>query len=385
MRLTLIISSLQCGGAERVMTTMANYWARRGEEITLLTLDDRSKPFYRLDEEVRHISLGVACSSANVAKGFSNNLKRIRSLRREIHHSRPDAVISFMDKTNVITLIATRGLGLPVIVSERTDPAMYQIGRIWNLLRELTYWSADCLVVQSKYMRSYFSSEVQARAWVIPNPVLRPQALENSSAINLAKPTIVAMGRLERLKGFDLLLHSFARLSDRFGDWNLAILGEGPLRPELESLSNELGLAERVVMPGRVQNPHAILSQADLFVMSSRFEGFPNALCEAMACGLPVISTNCPTGPADIIRDGTDGLLVSRENVEALSTAMERLMSSEDERKRLACNATDVITRFGLEKVMKMWTDLLCEVISERRGNVVRAAKPTSPTFLNNN
>ena len=368
MRLTLIISSISPGGAERALSTMANYWAEKRWKITLLTFDDGSIPsFYDLDPRINHISLGIAGVSTNMIAGLFNNLKRIYVLRHAISVSKPDAVISFMDKNNVITLLATRGQKVPVVVSERVDPALYSIGRFWEQLRLWTYPCADHVVVQSERALAYFPPKVQARSTVIPNPVEPIPEGKTSSGDLLVKPSIVGMGRFVRQKGFDLLIKAFARLKDRYSNWTLTILGDGDLRMQLESLRAELGLENRVHLPGIVKNPHKILKQADIFVFPSRYEGFPNALTEAMACGLPVISTDCPSGPREIIRDGVDGVLVPPEDVDALAVAMDRLMSDEAERNRLASRAMEVSERFGLEKVMGMWEEVLNRVIKERR------------------
>ena len=364
MRLTLIIYSLSSGGAERVMSIMANYWVAKGWEIILLTFDDVTvTPFYHLDSRITHIPLGIAANSPNLIIGIWNNLKRIQKLKSVICKSNPDAVISFMHTTNVITLLATRWLNLPVVVSERNNPRMTTINGIWKQLRELSYLFADRIVVQSKTVLNYFSSKVQARACIIPNPVLSPPEENEPSEKLLSGRSLIAMGRLERQKGFDLLLQAFAKLKDRHPKWTLTILGEGTLRSELESLRNQLGLVERVHFPGVVKNPDHFLKLGDLFIMSSRFEGFPNALCEAMACGLAVISTDCPSGPREIIRHDLDGILVPNENVSALTVAMDCLMSDEQERKRLACRAPEIVERFALEKIMGMWEVVLKEVI----------------------
>ncbi|MCH2244480.1 MAG: glycosyltransferase, partial [Crocosphaera sp.] len=137
--------------------------------------------------------------------------------------------------------------------------------------------------------------------------------------------------------------------------WSLIILGEGSFRSELECLSQSLDIVNSVHFLGRVKNPYEYLQQADIFVMSSRFEGFPNALCEAMACGLPVISTDCPSGPPEIIRDGIDGILVKNEDIEALAKAMTTLISDEEKRQKLGNAAKEITQRFDLDKIMGMW------------------------------
>jgi glycosyltransferase involved in cell wall biosynthesis len=146
------------------------------------------------------------------------------------------------------------------------------------------------------------------------------------------------MGRLHPQKGFDLLLEAFSRIKDQYPDWSLTILGDGPLREQIESLRDELGLKGRVHLPGAVKNPHQVLKQAELFVLSSRREGFSLALLDAMSYGLPVVAFDCRSGPREIIRDGVDGVLVPPEDVGAMAEALGRLMSDESERNRLAFN-----------------------------------------------
>jgi glycosyltransferase involved in cell wall biosynthesis len=360
MRLTLVIHSLQGGGAERVLTTLANTWAAASWQVTLLSFDDGTMPpSYELDARVNHIALDIAGQSASKFAAVAENLYRVHRLRQAIRASRPDVVLSFMDRTNVLTILSTRGLGVRVVVSERSDPLMNNPGPIWSSLRRVAYPFADALVVQSQGAFDYFSPRVQSLSLIIPNPVLAPAARGGTAFGHSDRPLMLAMGRMVAAKGFDLLLRAFAQVKHAHPEWGLVILGDGLLFDEIERLRNVLGLADRVLLPGRVRNTQAYLNDADLFVMSSRYEGFPNALCEAMATGVASISTDCPSGPREIIRNGVDGLLVAPENVGALAAAMDHLMGSEPERKRLAMRASEVTTRFALPRVARMWEETL--------------------------
>ncbi|AFZ14316.1 glycosyl transferase group 1 [Crinalium epipsammum PCC 9333] len=365
MQLTLVISSMAAGGAERVLSLMANYWAAKGWKITLFTFDDgTTPPFYELNTEIHHISLGILGHSTKLTDAISNNFKRIQTLRAGIKDSKPDAVISFVDITNVLTLLATQGLNVPVIVSERSDPAKNYLGIFWNLLRHWTYPGASKIVVQTQSALNYFPQSFKPNINIIPNPVILEANNEYSLNNFLVKPSIIAIGRFGKEKGFDLLLNAFSMLKDSYPEWNLTILGEGALRPDLESLRDSLGLIGRVDLPGTVKNPYDLLKQADLFVLSSRFEGFPNALCEAMACGLPVISTNF-SGSQEIVLHEVDGILVPTEDVAQLAVAMDSLMSDPEKRQRLAARAPQVLERFSLEKVMIMWDTILDQAVEQ--------------------
>ena len=361
MRITLVISTGGAGGAERAISTMANYWAARDREVTILTLSSEAGDWYELHPRVKRVGLNLLSASAHLGEALRNNLRRVRSLRRELRRARPDVVISFVDKTNVLTLLASVGLRVPVIVSERTDPRQHGIGFAWNGLRRWLYPRADAVVMQSRGLHAWACGFVRSNSvYVIPNsvkPVLN--GTEYPSNQQGSGHTVIAMGRLSKEKRFDLLLRAFCQCARRHDDWSLIILGEGEERGSLEALIGELDLKDRVSLPGRVRDPTRILQGADLFVLSSRFEGFPNALLEAMACGLAVISTDCGSGPREIIRDGLDGLLVPANDLDALASSMDRLMIDHEERQRLGARAEEVIERFSIEKIMTMWDDLL--------------------------
>lgn len=366
MRLALVISSLAMGGAERVIVTMANYWANRGWDIALITLAGVEQDWYPVAPTVRRVGCDLMHDSGHLGAAVHQNIQRLRRLRRAVKEAGPDAVISFGDATNVLAVLATAGLGIPVIISERTDPRRHAIVWAWRKLRTLVYRRATALVVQTEAMRAWGSRMVPAeRIHVIPNPVACPKRGDAVPDImQVPERTILGMGRLAREKGFDLLVRAFHACAAMHRDWVLVILGEGEERARLEALAADLGIRDRVILPGRIQDPSAFLHAAALFVMPSRYEGFPNALVEAMAAGLPVIAADCDSGPREIIRPGFDGMLVPTGDSRALAAAMQTLIIGPALRHRLGTNAKGITARFGMEKVMAMWEALILHAIT---------------------
>ncbi len=369
-RVAFVFDDLLGGGAARVATLLGNAWAARRWPVCALTFDDGALPAaFALHPGVTHMPLALRAEARQPIARVARNLLRVRTLRAALRHVAPDVIISFIDGTNVLTILATRGLGVPLIISERTDPAGRDIGRAWEALRRLTYPWADALVCQGQRPLQYFPAHIRRRGRVIPNPVALPPEAAGLHA-GLCRPaperTLVALGKLRPEKGYDLLLEAFARIAARHLGWSLVIWGEGPMRPRLEAQAHALSIAGRVRLPGSTRQPLARLAEADLFVLPSRVEGFPNALTEAMSVGLPVIASDVGA-VTEIVRDGVDGLLVPPGDVAALAAALDRLMGDLGERRRLAARAPEVLERFGLEKVLAMWEELIGEVIHKRQ------------------
>jgi GalNAc-alpha-(1->4)-GalNAc-alpha-(1->3)-diNAcBac-PP-undecaprenol alpha-1,4-N-acetyl-D-galactosaminyltransferase len=361
----LVTGCFAAGGAERVLTILANEWASRGINITAVAIGDTGEaPFFQFSDRVAVGTLGLEGESSNALVGLARNIARIRILHKALRHSKPDVVISFLDQSNVLTLLATRGLGVPVIVSERTDPAGREIGRAWEILRKFTYPWADCLVCQGERPFRYFPERIRRRGVVIPNPVMVPAGFTGGGNLShrlKSQRMIAALGSLRREKGFDLLIEAFGRIASKHPLWSLTIWGEGAGHSSLQTQANAIGIEGRVFLPGVTREPFARLTEADLFVLASRVEGFPNALCEAMAVGLPVIATDVGA-VSDIVRHGIDGILIPTGNVPAMAVALDRLMGNHDERLRLASRAPEVLERFSLGKVIGTWEELISEV-----------------------
>jgi glycosyltransferase involved in cell wall biosynthesis len=239
---------------------------------------------------------------------------------------------------------------------------MNPAGKIWDSLRRGIYPRAAKVVSVSQGVDSHFSWLPEQQRAVIHNPIKTSEEETNRSSQHSGDRWITSMGRLTHQKGFDLLLNAFAKLTERHPEWRLRIIGNGPLRQELETQAQTLDLTSRVEFAGLVTDPASSLRQAEILVMASRFEGFPYVALEALACGLPVIYTDCPSGPREIIRDGIDGMLVPAGDVDALAAAMDKLMTDDDARKEMAKRAPEAVDRFGLTRIIGQWEVLFNEV-----------------------
>lgn len=392
MNLVLVISSLGGGGAERVLSTLANAWASRGDSVALITIGNQDGDVYPLAPAVRRIGLDLLRPSHNLLAAFRNNIQRRRALRRIIREVSPDLVLSFMTETNILTVWAVARLRIPVVVAERTSVANHPPRGIRRPFYRPAYRRADVVVAQTEAVARWLETRLGARVRVIPNPVTGRQLVPASSRNRDEQPSregrssLIAMGRLHREKGFDLLIEAFAGVAGRFPEWDLVVLGEGSEQENLQRLAAKLGISDRVRMPGFQRNPDVALGRADAFVLSSRYEGMPNALMEAMACGLPCVSFDCPSGPGELIENEINGLLVPAGDVAGLAEALGRIMADPRLRERLGEAARSISARYGLDAVLPQWDAVFVEARRHRlpRGegasDAIRESPPTVRT-----
>lgn len=344
MRITCIIHSLAGGGAERLMAGLASRLADR-HEVTLLTLDDATSDRYAIDRRVTRIALGVMAHSRNLWAAIRNNRRRVTRLRQAVGATRPDVVLSFCDKNNVLALVACGPLAVPVVVSEHTDPRHQIIGRIWSLLRRRYYRHAAASIALTDATANYIARWTGRKPAVIPpavDPVAQPEQRSPGDGFRW-----LAVGRLSREKAFERAIDAFARLAAEFPDWSISIAGEGPEREHLQRRIDHRGLADRVHLLGWVDDMAALRATCDAFVLTSHYEGFPVSLLEAMAAGLACVAVDCESGPGEVLRNRENGLLVPQDDPEALRLAMQQVMRDAELRSRVGSEAVKVAADYG--------------------------------------
>ena len=372
LNLALFLGSLEGGGAQRIACLLANVWTQAGHGVTVFHHDPVSNAFpFEQSEAITMRRLPLNLPVKNRWRAILRFFKDARTLRKALVAPRFDAVVSFLPQANVLALLACTGTGLPLVVTELCHPAHDAIGRVWGPLRKLAYPRASAFVVQTRDIQDWFRTHNNIVPTLISNPIPRPGASRGLKPPGSRK-TIVAAARLTPQKNLTDLVRAFVRLAGKHPDWDLHVYGLGEELEQLQQIINDNDLKERILLPGWTDQLSRRLAEADMFVLSSRFEGMPMALAEAMSLGVPCVSTDCPSGPADYIIPEENGLLVPVEDLDALTGAMDRLMSDPELRDRLGRRARDISTRFSLEEVLAAWDGCLREAMSKKQKRPVR-------------
>jgi glycosyltransferase involved in cell wall biosynthesis len=345
------------------MAYVGTYLAGR-HDVTLMTWERAGTPsFFPLSSSIQLIQVGLL-DGAGVLNRTRRILARFVAISREIRRFRPHVVLSFMDTMNLAAVVGSVGSRTPLVISERIDPEHHKIGLTKSLVRRLLYPLADCCVVQTERVKSYFMRRPQPNVVVIANPVPVPiQQADPGQPNERGRFRIIALGRLERQKGFDLLIDAFSRLAPSFPEWDLAIFGGGPDRDLLMQRIARHALSARIQLAGITNGPDLELAASHIFAFPSRFEGFPNALAEGLAAGLPAVGHCNVSGVEEMIIEGTTGLLVDQAaGSPAFADALRRLMSSADLRAQLGARARSHMERWRPSKILEQWEACLSSV-----------------------
>jgi len=349
MKICFVIYSLGNGGAERVLSTISNYFINK-YEITIITFNNEES-FYKLDEKIKIVSLNSGNNSKNIFDAIKNNIKTIINLTKTIKSVDSDVVISFMTTSNILSILACKILNKPIIISERTNYDFLS-SKIWKKIRKIVYPFCNHLVVQSNYdLKKYdFVKNVS----IIENPLFIYRFKKQEKRKNY----FLSVGRLDKVKGFDMLIEAYSKFNT---SWKLKIVGEGNERESLEEQIERLGLSDKVELLGRKNDVEKYYYESGVFILSSRMEGYPNALVEAMACGCPCISFDCKTGPISIIENYINGILIENENIEKLSEAMNKLSLNAENRQKLSQKALEIREKLNIKKVSEKWEYIINE------------------------
>ncbi|MCB0353415.1 MAG: glycosyltransferase family 4 protein [Bdellovibrionales bacterium] len=370
MKIVFIISSLGTGGAERALSLLASSFANHGDDVSIATFAGRRvTPAYFLHPQIGVHNVDEDLQGKSLlykVKGVFRVLSKIKSFVKD---KAPDVVVTFMDQTNVLSLIALRSEGIPVVVCEQIHPEysslvnprqFFFVRACARLFRNFCYSRASGIVVVARQSKDALPKWLIPKVHVIQNPVARPQL--EPTEIRLPPQSIVALGRLEEQKRFDILIRAFALIHEKYPAWELFVFGEGSKREALEKLISDLGLGSVVHLPGITNAPYQVLKQAEIFALSSDFEGFPLSLGEALASGKPVVVTNCPSGPAELVQHGVNGYLCPIGDYRAFASHLEKLVSSTGLVSRMGESAKISVEKYSLERIFYKWRELLISV-----------------------
>lgn len=356
------ITSFEQGGAERVVSNLSNRLSRDGYDV-VVTTQWEGKNEFALEENVKRIDIGYREGNQKVNK-LIRAFFRVLHMRHAIKEEKPDVVISFLKKNNYRTLLANIGTGIPSIIAVRNDPKSDHVGKVDKVLIPLLYKRAAGAVFQTVEQKEFFPESVQRNAQVILNPV-------HNKYIQATQPehkekVIVHSGRLVAFKNHEMLIRSFLKVHEKHPEYKLYMYGRDSFdgtKDIIERMIEENHAADYVKLMGASDELEILIPQAEIYVLSSHYEGMPNALIEAMAMGMPVVSTDCPCGgPRTLITHEKDGLLVPVNDEDAMAESICRLIEDSEFAKKLGTNARKISERVNEEAIISQWKKYIDEV-----------------------
>lgn len=350
--LAVVIADLGSGGAQKVALSLVNDCVAEGQRVALITLSDKEADFHAVPEDVKRISL----SRYQHHKRLNANIGRIIGLRQVFKELAPQRVVSFIAPTNVLAIWACMGLKTRLTISERNDPARQSFGKLWDGLRRISYRFADQITANSLNAVENLKDYVpEKKLYFVPNALAQPP----KSTVKKEK-TVLIVGRLHPQKNHKVLLEAFAEVYKSYPDWKLVIVGDGPLKADLQTQAQTLKIDSSVQFEGTVKDPYKLYMKASIFVLPSLHEGTPNALLEAMSCGglAPIVSDACE-GALPYIKHGESGFVVPVNDISALTLQMGKLMEDMSVCQKIGKAAQKEVEPLYERSTADLWLDVL--------------------------
>lgn len=364
MKILFAISTMQDGGAERTVANLANFFISENNEVTIIVLDN-NESFYNLDEKIDYRKLDLYRDNKGIIDKMLLYKSSIYKIRKLLKDKKPDIVLSMNYKLIPTIIMANIFINIPVVCSERSNPYIYPKNLIWRYLRRVLSTLCDGYIFQTERAKKYFPLKAQNKSIVIQNPISSQCELNKDNYIG-SKNQIVAVGRLDKVKGFDSLIKSFRIIADEIEDINLVIYGEGFERNNLSTLINELNLNNRAFLLGKSINVLDEIKNSRVFILSSRNEGMPNALMEAMAMGIPCISTKCELGPEELIENNENGILVEVDDIEGMAKSILKVINDREVANILSKNALKIKQTNSLKKISMEYYTYFQQIIENK-------------------
>jgi GalNAc-alpha-(1->4)-GalNAc-alpha-(1->3)-diNAcBac-PP-undecaprenol alpha-1,4-N-acetyl-D-galactosaminyltransferase len=361
-KIAFVIPSLAPGGAERVVSTLANNLINTFE-VSIITYI-KVEPFYNLHPNIKiHFCVDSISPSTNIFSALNSNYLLFQRISSIVKKEKIELLIGFLTSANVLSVLVSKYNSIPSIISERINPYSTNTPKIWQALRKITYPKANYVVVQTNEIKCYYSTNIkESKLVILPNPI--SDELTSQRENNPLKENIILnIGRLTNQKAQDILIEAFSQTKNQ--NWKLLIVGEGPKKKEYEVLINNLELQEKVILVGKTKDISTYYNKSKIFAFTSIFEGFPNALIEAMHFGLACISTDCPTGPSELITDDIDGNLIPMNNKNLLVDKLNILMENEAKRIEFGKNAMKKVEQYEVDKVVNDWKKIIKSSLSK--------------------
>lgn len=356
IHIAMLIGALTKGGSERVLVNLADDLAEKGYSVTMVTQYQKENE-YPLNPKVNRIISDITQEETTKSR-VVNFKRRFCKLRRIWKSEKPDVILSFIGKNNMMAILTSVGLKIPVAVSVRGEPTEEYYNGLLRFLARHLFARACGVILQTRQCFSFFPEKVRRKAVILHNPI-HPSFFRERYEGEREK-TIVAVGRVDENKNHRMLIRAFAQIADEFPEYRLIIYGDGESRGSLISLAGELGLEDRILLPGSIDHVADAIYKATAFVLCSNTEGVPNTLIEAMLMGLTVIATDCPCGgPADLIQTGYNGILTPVGDENEMKENLQYILNNLQKANEMGMNATKTADIFKPEKVYGAWEEFL--------------------------